>query len=56
MINVISDIYALSYNQDPNNSYDLIMAKEYLTDRNEFNRKDKEWTNKYASKNILFKN
>ena len=49
---VISNIFDLFYNQEPNNSYDLIMAKEYETDRNEFNRKAREWTEKYASKNI----
>ena len=26
------------------------MAEEFKTDRNEFNRKAKEWTKKYASK------
>ena len=49
MIDIISDIYSLFYNQEPNNSHDLIMAKEYETDRNEFNRKAQEWTKKYAS-------
>ena len=53
MINVFSEIYDLFYNQDPNKSYDSIMAKEYETDREEFNRKAKEWTKKYASKKNL---
>ena len=48
MIKVISDIFTLFYEQNPDNSYSSEMAREYKTDRKEFNRKAQEWTNKYA--------
>ena len=52
IVNVISNIFDSFYNQNPSFSNDSIMAKEYETDRSEFNRKAQEWTKKYASKNI----
>ena len=56
MLDIISNIFNLFYNQVPSNSFDLIRAEEYKTDINEFNRKAKEWTKKYASKNNKFNN
>ena len=56
MINIISDIYSSFYNQEQDYSYDSLMSIEYNTDRNEFNRKAKEWTKKYATKNNIIYN
>ena len=49
MIDVISAIFCLFYNQNPNSPYSAEMAREYMHNRVEFNRKAKEWTKKYAS-------
>ena len=49
IVDVISGIFSLFYNQNPASPYDGAMAREYETNRNEFNRKAKEWTQKYAS-------
>ena len=51
IIDVISSIFALFYNQDPLNCYSGEMAREYENNRSEFDRKAKEWTQKYASMN-----
>ena len=51
MIDIILDIYALFYNQNPSCPYSLEMAREYENNRSEFDRKAKEWTKKYASMN-----
>ena len=51
MVDVISGIFSLFYNQNPKSPYSGEMAREYETNRNEFNRKAKEWTLKYASMN-----
>ena len=51
MVDVISGIFSLFYNQNPKSPYSGEMAREYETNRNEFNRKAKEWTLKYASIN-----
>ena len=48
MVDVISAIFALFYDQNPDSPYDGRMAKEYSTNRKEFNRKAKEWTEKFA--------
>ena len=48
MIKVISDIFILFYEQNPDSPYSFEMAKEYEKDRKEFNRKAQEWTKKYA--------
>ena len=48
MVDVISDIFALFYSQNPDSPYDGKMAKEYSNNRVEFDRKAKEWTLKYA--------
>ena len=51
MVDVISAIFALFYDQNPDSPYSGTMAREYQTDRNTFNRKAREWTQKYASMN-----
>ena len=48
MVDVISSIFALYYDQNPDSPYSGAMAREYTSNRNEFNRKAKEWTQKYA--------
>ena len=49
MTTVISDIFALFYAQNPDSPYDGVMANEYRNNRPEFDRKAREWTQKYAS-------
>ena len=49
--NVIASIFALFSNQDPDDYYSREMRKEYIENRAEFDRKAKEWTQKYASMN-----
>ena len=51
MVDVMSAIFALFYSQNPRSPYDGKMAREYETNRREFDRKAKEWTQKYASMN-----
>ena len=51
MVDVISGIFSLFYNQNPKSPYSGEMAREYETNRNEFNRKAREWTQKYAPMN-----
>ena len=48
MVDVISAIFALFYDQNPKSPYSGEMAREYTSNRNEFNRKAKEWTKQYA--------
>ena len=48
MVDVISAIFALFYDQNPKSPYSGEMAKEYENDRNTFNKKAIEWTKKYA--------
>ena len=48
MVDVISSIFALFYDQNPNSPYSGEMAREYTSNRAEFNRKAQEWTKKYA--------
>ena len=48
MVDVISAIFALFYDQNPDSPYSGQMAREYRTNRAEFNRKAKEWNQKYA--------
>ena len=48
MVDVISSIFALFYDQNPDSPYSGAMAREYTSDRNLFNRKAQEWTQKYA--------
>ena len=48
MVDVISSIFALFYDQNPKSPYSSDMAKEYESNRREFDRKAKEWTQKYA--------
>ena len=51
MVDVISAIFALFYSQNPASPYSGEMAREYESNRREFDRKAKEWTKKYASMN-----
>ena len=48
MVDVISAIFALFYDQNPKSPYSGEMAREYEHDRNTFNQKAREWTQKYA--------
>ena len=48
MVDVISAIFALFYDQNPKSPYSGEMAREYETNRAEFNRKAQEWTKQYA--------
>ena len=48
MVNVISAIFALFYDQNPNSPYSGEMAREYTTNRAQFDRKAREWTRQYA--------
>ena len=48
MVDVISAIFALFYDQNPKSPYSGEMAREYETNRAEFNKKAKEWTKQYA--------
>ncbi len=48
MVNVISAIFALFYEQNPLSPYSVSMAAQYKLRRNEFNRIAAEWTQKYA--------
>ena len=49
--NVMTSIFALFYNQNPNNPFSREMANEYVKNRAEYDRKAKEWTQKYAPMN-----
>ena len=49
MVDVMSAIFALFYSQNPLSPYDGAMAREYETNKRKFDRKAKEWTQKYAS-------
>ena len=51
MVDVISSIFALFYDQNPDSPYDDEMADEYVNNRKEFDRKAREWTQKYAPMN-----
>ena len=48
MVDVISSIFALFYDQNPKSPYSGEMAREYETNRAEFNRKAQQWTKEYA--------
>ena len=48
MVDVISSIFPLFYDQNPNSPYDSDRAQEYQENKAEFNRKAREWTKKYA--------
>ena len=48
MVDVISAIFALFYDQNPNSPYSGEMAREYTTNRAQFDRKAREWTKQYA--------
>ena len=51
MVDVISAIFALFYSQNPASPYSGEMAREYESNRREFDRKAREWTHKFASMN-----
>ena len=48
MVDVISAIFALFYDQNPKSPYSGEMAREYETNRAQFNKKAQEWTKQYA--------
>ena len=48
MVDVISAIFALFYDQNPFSPYSVSMAGQYKLNRNEFNKTAAEWTQKYA--------
>ena len=48
MVDVISAIFALFYDQNPKSPYSGEMAREYEHERNKFNQKAREWTAQYA--------
>ena len=48
MVDVISAIFALFYDQNPDSPYSGAMAKEYVSNRAQFNKKAEEWTKLYA--------
>ena len=48
MVDVISAIFALFYDQNPDSPYSSDMASEYENNRTEFDKKASEWTKKYA--------
>ena len=48
MVDVISAIFALFYDQNPESPYSGQMAREYTTNRQLFNKNAAEWTRKYA--------
>ena len=49
MVDVISAIFALFYDQNPESPYSGEMAREYQTNRALFNKNAAEWTKKYSS-------
>ena len=49
MVDVISAIFALFYDQNPESPYSGEMAREYQTNRPLFDKNAREWTKKYAS-------
>ena len=51
IVDVISGIFSLFYNQNPDSPYSNDMADEYRHRKTEFDKKAKEWTLKYASMN-----
>ena len=48
MVDVISAIFSLFYDQNPNTSYSGEMPREYTINKNQFDRKAREWTKQYA--------
>ena len=51
IVDVISGIFSLFYNQNPDSPYDSKMAEEYRNNKGEFDKKAREWTAKFASMN-----
>ena len=49
---VMTSIFALFYNQNPNSPYSFQQAKEFKENRAEFDKKAREWTQQYASMNL----
>ena len=49
MVDVISAIFALFYEQNPYSPFSMSMAAQYKLRRNEFDKCAREWTMKYAS-------
>ena len=48
---VMTSIFALFYNQNPESPYSHDQAEEFKNNRQEFDRKAREWTQQYAAMN-----
>ena len=48
---IMTSIFALFYNQNPNDPYSHDQAEEFKNNRTEFDRKAREWTQQYAAMN-----
>ena len=48
---IMTSIFALFYNQNPNDPYSHEQAEEFKNNKAEFDRKAREWTQQYASMN-----
>ena len=48
---IMTSIFALFYNQNPNSPYNNAQAEEFKNNRAEFDRKAREWTQQYAAMN-----
>ena len=48
IVDIISSIFALFYDQNPLSPYSLTMATQYKMRRKEFDKTAREWTKKYA--------
>ena len=49
---VMTSIFALFYNQNPESPYSHDQAEEFKNNRQEFDRKAREWTQQYAAMNL----
>lgn len=50
MVDVISAIFALFYRQNPDSPYDGTMARQYRSQKAEFDRIAAQWTQQYAKR------
>ena len=48
----MTSIFALFYNQNPESPYSHDQAEEFKNNRQEFDRKAREWTQQYAAMNL----
>ena len=54
MVDVISSIFALFYEQNPLSPYSWTMAGQYKLNRKEFNKTAQEWTKRYANPSLNY--